>query len=211
MRRALCSFSEFLVRNRTAIRDALQYGRPLNGFSAIRLPHPAMEISTTSGVLRVIVHPAKSWLIILLELVGLAVVATFIHNSWAQAPNVLRGTMVFALASGTAGLIFQFSGTEIIEIDTNRISLAKDVHGWERKREYELKECRELEWMEGSEGRSQGLQFKIGWRTITFGKDLTENQAIQILTALQQTLPSAAQQLCSYPGGKEHFITLGLS
>ena len=46
--------------------------------TAMRLPHPAMEISTTSGVLRVIVHPAKSWLIILLELVGLAVVATLI-------------------------------------------------------------------------------------------------------------------------------------
>ena len=65
--------------------------------------------------------------------------------------------------------------------------------------------------MEGSEDTSQSLQFKNGWRTITFGKDLTENQAIQILTELQKALPNVAQLLCSYPEGKKHFLTLGLS
>jgi hypothetical protein len=89
--------------------------------------------------------------------------------------------------------------------------ICKDIRGWEQMREYEIKECRELEWMEPLEGTPQRLQFKIGWRTITVGKSLTENQAIQIFTALQQTLPNVAQKLCSYPEGKKHFITLGLS
>jgi len=65
--------------------------------------------------------------------------------------------------------------------------------------------------MECSEDTPEQLQFKIGWRTIAFGKSLTENQAIQILTALQQALPNVAHELCSYPEGKKNFITLGLS
>lgn len=89
--------------------------------------------------------------------------------------------------------------------------LTKDIHGWERKREYEIKECRELEWVEGREDKSERLQFKNGWRTITFGHNLKESQAIRILTALQRTLPNVAQQLCSHPGGKKHFITMGLN
>jgi hypothetical protein len=123
----------------------------------------------------------------------------------------LQAGFVIALVSGILGLIFQFSGSEILEIDTNKITLSKVVHGWERKREYEIKQCRELEWMEGGEDTSRRLQFKIDWRAIAFCENITENQAIQILTALQQTLPSVAQQLCSYPEGKKHFLTLGLS
>jgi hypothetical protein len=167
-----------------------------------------MEISASSGMLRVTVRPARSWLIILLELAALATFAAVAYGNWGMLPNIFRGAMIFALVSSVAGLIFQSSGTATIEIDEYRISLSKEISGWERKREYELKECRELEWMEGTRNRSQGLQFKTGWRTVTCGKDLTENQAIQILTTLQQTVPSAAQQLCSYPAGKEHFITL---
>lgn len=108
-------------------------------------------------------------------------------------------------------LIFQFSGTEIIEIDSKKIVLRRELHGWERTREYEIKECRELEWMEGSEDTPERLQFKVGWRTVTLGKSLTDNQALQVFAALQNTLPDVAQQLCAYPEGKKHLITLGLS
>jgi hypothetical protein len=162
-------------------------------------------------VLRVTIHPARSWLVILLELAALTNFAAATYGNWTRMSLVLRDVLILGLVSGMAGLIFQFSGTEIIEFDSNKITLRKEVHGWERKREYEIKECRELEWMEGSKNTPQRLQFKIGWRTITLGKNLTENQTIQILAVLQQTLPNVAQQLCSYPEGKKHFITLGLS
>lgn len=172
---------------------------------------PTIEISTSSGILRLAVRPSRSWLLIVLELLALIVFAVVVYEKWAIMSYAFRGIFIFAVASGAMGLIFQLSGIEIIEVDTNKITLRKDIHGWERKREYEVKECRELEWMEGTEDKSQRLQFKTGWRTVTFGKNLTENQAIQILTALQQSLPNVAQQLCSYPEGKKHFITLGLS
>ena len=179
----------------------------------MRLPKtdPTVEISTSSGTLRVTVYPGRSWPLALLELSVLAGVIVATYRNWATMSRMLRGAFIFALVSGVAGLIFQFSGTETIEIDSNRITLCKDIHGWERKREYQTKECRELEWMEGSGDTSQRLQFKNAWRTITFGKDLTEDQAIQILTALQKALPEVAQRLCSYPEGKKHFLTLGLS
>ena len=169
---------------------------------------PTIEISTSSGILRVTVHPARSWLAVFLELAVLTGFAAVTYENWSRVSYAFRGVFIFALVSG---LIFQFLVTEIIEIDSRKITIRKDIHGRERIREYEVKECRELEWMEPSEGTPQRLQFKIGWRTITLGKSLTENQAIQIFTALQQTLPNVAQQLCSYKEGKKHFITLGLS
>jgi hypothetical protein len=122
-----------------------------------------------------------------------------------------RGVFISTLASAVAGLFFQFSGTETIEIDSTKIAIGKDIHGWERKREYGLNECRELEWAEGTEDTPQRLRFKIDLRTVSVANNLTENQAIEILTALQQALPNVAQQLCSYPEGEKHFITLGLS
>jgi hypothetical protein len=91
------------------------------------------------------------------------------------------------------------------------VQIRKEIHGWERNREYSIKECRELECVQGSKDTPQGLQFKTGWRTVRVGENLSENQAIEILTALQQSVPEAAQQLCSYPDGKKHFITLGLT
>lgn len=172
---------------------------------------PAIEISNSSGVLRVTIYPARSWPIALLEFVVLAAAAAVIFGKWASMPFEFRAVFVIGLLSGAAGLIFQISGTEVIEIDSNKMTLRKEVHGWERKREYEVRLCRELQWMERSEHSPQRLQFKIGWRTITVGRGLTENQAIQILTALQQALPKLAEQLCSYPEGKKHFSTLGLS
>lgn len=48
---------------------------------------------------------------------------------------------------------------------------------------------------------------KVG-RWPKFGNGLTEGNATEILSALHRTLPDVAQK---YPGGREHFITLGLN
>jgi hypothetical protein len=125
--------------------------------------------------------------------------------------QLFRVLFVSGTLSGAAALVFQLSGTEIIEISSDKLTVRKEIHGWERKREYSTKECRELQWMQGAEDTPQSLQFKNGWRTVTLGENLSENQAIEILTALQQSVPEAAEQLCSYPDGKKHIITLGLS
>lgn len=107
-------------------------------------------------------------------------------------------------------LWYQLFGEEIIEFDSQKLTVRKGVHGWERKREYQIEECRELEWESDSEGNPAALKCRVGWRSITFGKYLSEDNAHEILTALQRNLPDVAQKICAYPGGKEHFLTLGL-
>jgi len=119
-------------------------------------------------------------------------------NTGREFHHVPRRFSAFVIVSSAAGLIFRWSGVEVIKINADKITLCKGVHGWERKREYEVIKCGELEWREGGRGTPSQLQFKADQRTIVFGENLTENQAIQILTALQQILPSVAQQLCSY-------------
>ncbi len=171
---------------------------------------PTIEISTSSGMLRVAVHPARSWSFIALEVGILTLCAFLAYENWVKASPLLRVIFALALSSSAVGLTFQWAAVEHIEIDSNKITLCKDLRGWERKREHKINECRELEWVEGSEDSPQGFHCKLGWRSVVFATGITEAQSIQILKALQQTLPSVAQQLCSYPEGKEHFITLGL-
>jgi hypothetical protein len=172
---------------------------------------PTIDISTSSGMLRVTVHPSRSWLVVICESVAILSFGILTYRYWGSMSQLFRVLFVSGTLSGAAALIFQLSGTEIIEISSEKLTVRKEIHGWERKRDYRIKECRELEWMQGAEDTPQSLQFKTGWGTVTLGENLSENQAIEILTALQQSVPEAAQQLCSYPDGKKHFITLGLS
>ena len=147
---------------------------------------------------------------VLLEITAFVGAFIFVYRTWASMSPLFRLLLVIGVVSSAAGLMFQFFGTEIIEIDSRKLTIIKEIHGWERTRAYPLNECRELEWMEGAKGVPEGLRCKVGWRTIIFGRNITENQAAQILTALNHTVPGAAQQLCSYPEDKTHFITLGL-
>ena len=139
------------------------------------------------------------------------IIGIMTYRNWGSMSQLFRVLFISGTLSGAAALMFQLSGTEIIEISSEKLTVRKGIHGWERKREYSIKECRELQWMQGAEDTPQSLQFKNAWRTVTLGENLSEDQAIEILTALQQSVPEAAQQLCSYPDGKKHFITLGLS
>jgi hypothetical protein len=172
---------------------------------------PIIEISTSSGILRVTVHPSRSWLLALFESGVILTFGIMTYRNWGSMSQLFRVLFVSGILSGTAALVFQLSGTEIIEISSDKLTVRKEIHGWERKRDYGIKECRELQWIQGAEDTPQSLQFKNGWRTVTLGENLSENQAIEILAALQQSVPEAAQQLCSYADGKKHFITLGLS
>jgi hypothetical protein len=173
---------------------------------------PTIDISTSSGMLRVTVHPSRSWLVVICESVAILIFGIITYRYWGSMSQLFRVLFVSGTLSGAAALIFQLSGTEIIEIGSEKLTVRKEIHGWERKREYSIKECRELEWMQDAEDTPQSLQFKTGrWGRVTLGESLSENQAIEILTALQKSVPEAAQQLCSYPDDKKHFITLGLS
>jgi hypothetical protein len=171
---------------------------------------PTIEVSTSPGIVRVVIHPARSWPLFLLQSAILAI-AFALDERWGRIWYALRIFLLLAFVSNVLRFIFQFLGTEIVEMNATKITLRKEILGWYRIREFEVEECRELEWTNGSEDEDQSMQFKVGRKMITFAHGLTEDQSLPIFGALQDTLPSVAQQLCSYPEKESHFITLGLS
>lgn len=125
-------------------------------------------------------------------------------------PILFRGIFIWGVIGALLTLIYQLSGTQLIEFDQLRITTCKEVHGWERKKEYKVEDCTEFQWDEGAEGQRQGLKCKVGWKTVMICEGLSEDETTAILVALQKYLPDVAQRICSQPSDKEHFLTLGL-
>ena len=172
---------------------------------------PKIEIVASSGMLSVTVRPRPHWAMALATLGADLLFASFLYDRWSVLPMPARVIWIWALVSTVLALVYQFSSEETIEIDAKKLTIRKGLHGWERTREYEIEACSELEWEQGREGSSPGLRCKVGWRPIRFGRPISGDEASEILSALQRVLPEVAQKICAYPGGKEHFITLGLN
>lgn len=100
---------------------------------------PSIGISTSSGMLRVTIRPGRTWPFLLLEIGGLIIFAALAYQSWARMSQEFRSVFILAVLAGAVGLMFQLSGIEIMEVNASKIMLTKDIHGWERKREYEIK------------------------------------------------------------------------
>jgi len=169
-----------------------------------------IEIVASSGILRVTVPPRRSWLLIVAAIATDVVFVAMTYSGWSQMPLWLRLFIIWVTVSSVLGLIYELSMTQIIEFDALRLTICRDIHGWERKSEYRIEDCSELEWLPAARGRPAGLKCKVGWRTVMLGKDISEDESVEVLTALQSSLPGVAQKLCSYPNSKDHFITLGL-
>jgi hypothetical protein len=167
-------------------------------------------IVSSSGMLRVTIPPRRSWLLILLEIAVFLVGAIWVYGLWARMSLLLQALFIWALLSASIALIYQLSVTQVIEFDSQRMMVCREVHGWDRRKEYKIEECSELEWSEGSEHQPAALKCKVGWRTVRVCEDVSEDESVEILTALQRSLPEVAQRVCSYPTFKEHFLTLGL-
>ena len=173
----------------------------------------AIDIVAASGTLRVCVTPKPAVLAMVIEAVVVVLAAGMFLRSWASMTTWGHVLVVWGFASAIGAWFYQLSGSETIEVDSRKLSLTKQIFGWNRTREYEVSECHELEWRKPkSEGDACALRCKIGWRTIRFGKYVSENEAIEILTALQANLPEVADQLLSTrDSAKEHFTTLKLN
>jgi hypothetical protein len=169
-----------------------------------------IEISTSSGMLIVRIHPRIHWLPGLAMLAGDVLFAMFLYRFWTFIPWFVRIIYVLILVSTVPTWIYELAGEEILEFDSQKLTVRRGIHGWERKQEYRISECSDLEWHRGRKGNSS-LGCKAGRSTVHFGKKLSENDANKILTALQQTLPDVAQKICSYPTHHGPFLTLGLN
>jgi hypothetical protein len=174
-------------------------------------PQCKVEMLSASGILRVTITPQFNvWVVV--ELVGFI---AFFAILWKQSPNFYRENPVFwtlFLLALLRGFWYQVSGSEEIEFSQQRLLLHKDRPLWPLNREYPLAECSGLQTLEPSEDNSDTLSCRVGTTRVTFGANLSSEQADSIIIELQRALPDAADQLLSSPQvfGK-HFTTLNLS
>jgi hypothetical protein len=169
-----------------------------------------IAIVASSGIVGVTIPPTRSWFLILAALAGDVAFAAITYSSWATTSLWIRLIFIWAIVGGALALVYQLAVTQIIAFDSLRLTIGKEFNGWERKHEYQVADCSDLEWVSAAKGRPAGLQCKAGWRTVIVGKDLSEEEAAEVLAALQISLPGVAQKLCSNPNSKDHFIALGL-
>lgn len=175
-------------------------------------PEADVEISARSGMLRVTVHPKTHWLLMLVQVAVIAFFSLYLYRGWTGISLLFRGLLLWAVACAVTAWFYQLSGSELIEIDSQKMTIRKNILGWERTSEYPLEDCSELEWREPREDDYYGLQCKVGWKTVRFGEYVSEARAIEILTVLQRQLPEIADKMLKGPdSSKKHFTTLGLS
>src|SRR5881394_368264 len=156
----------------------------------------AIEVAALSGTLRVTVAPKPAWILLLVEGGGILIFSFYAFRGWASMPLWNRALLIWIVAGAVVAWFYQLSGSEVVEFDAQKLSISKNILWWTRTSEYLLDRCRELEWHDAtSEGDSSRLQCKVGWRTVKFAKYTSEDEATEILTALQKNLPEVATQL----------------
>jgi hypothetical protein len=56
------------------------------------------------------------------------------YKNWTDLTILLRVVYSWAAVAGVLGLVYKFSGKEIVEFDARKLTVCKDIHGWERKK-----------------------------------------------------------------------------
>ena len=169
-----------------------------------------VEVVLLSGVLRVTVRPSPNWLFLLLEAGIIAAFAVLTFR--AKAMSLPERILSIGVVIGAIGAWFEqlFGFSEVIEFDSGHLRIRKETFGWERTREYPLEQCSDLA-LQDESGDPHGLQCRLGrWRTIEFGDHLSQRQAIEVLSALENGLPEIAQRVLPSEDITRHFTKLDL-
>jgi hypothetical protein len=179
----------------------------------------AVEVSATSGMLRVTVHPKTHWFLMLFEAAGIVFFGLFIFRGWTAMSLWFRCLLLWGVASALLAWFYQLSGAEIIEFDAQKSLSAKTSSAGIG--------CRNTRWTiavslnGGNKAKATitecnaklvGELLSLGNTCQKFGEYMSEDDAIEVLTALQNYLPDVARKLgASRADGKKHFTTLDLS
>jgi hypothetical protein len=119
-----------------------------------------IDIVSSSGMLRVVLPPRRSWFLILLEIVLTSVGVIWVYTLWARLSGLYHLLFLWGIATAFLVLIYQISVSQTIEFDSQRITVRKEFRGLERKKEYRVEDCSELEWQESSEGQPAALRYE---------------------------------------------------
>jgi hypothetical protein len=169
-----------------------------------------IEISESSGTLSITVTPRPHWIEVLLACGLLIGSGALLRRDWASDTNLERAYFLAVFVMVAGGFAIYLSTKQVIEIDSRKIKVRKDLRGWESARGYFLSDSSQLEWFKGAEHEPSGLRCRVGTTPVMLAKWITEDESLEILTALQRAIPEAAEQLCKQPGGRKHFTTLAI-
>ena len=174
-------------------------------------PEPEVDIACVSGAVRATIRPRPNWFNLLIEAAIVLFFGSDLTQDWHRSSLWYRGVMIWAVIAGILGWLYEFSGSEIINIDAQQITLEKDILFWRRIRQYPTAECSQFE-VRYHQGRGdvRRLQFKKGWRTIRFGGYMTEQQGAELIKVLYDNLSDVARKL-GPSSDSAHFTTLKLS
>jgi hypothetical protein len=128
-----------------------------------------VEMTATSGVVRVAIDPRPGWGLLCVEAFLIVVFDGALLRFWAGLSLLYRGLFLWGTISAVIAWFYQLSGSEIIEFDSYKISIRTTTLGWERTGEYAIADCSQLESRSLTEDDRRALQFKTGWRTVRFG------------------------------------------
>jgi hypothetical protein len=170
---------------------------------------PKVGMNFVSDTLRVTVKSSK-WIPLLVGVGVPAGILSIFLPHWNDLSAFVRGGLILGLLADAAGLIYKLLGTEVGEFNEQHLTIYREIHGWERRREYPMKECREMQWDEGSEGVPQGVICRVGSKWIRFGADISEQQANRIFLGLQERLPGVCASVFSFTEEKDSLLQLGL-
>jgi hypothetical protein len=174
---------------------------------------PNVEMNFGSGILRVKIRSSPRLLVLFVGVgVPVGILAIFLPH-WHGFSLLVRGAVVLGLIGHFGTFIFRLFGKEVIEFSQSSIVVCKEVRGWERRHEYPIPECHEMQWDEGqgAEGDPQRVKFRAGRKWVRFGAEISEKQANDIFVALQNNLPAAAALVFSSPEEKSSVLKLGLN
>jgi hypothetical protein len=169
---------------------------------------PTVSVVANSGVLRVTVHPRPERTVALVIMGVDLLAASLLYELWSSTPFIIRAIWLWALVYSTATVVRQYYGDEVIEFDARKLTIRKGIYGWERGRECRIEACSELGWERGWRNGPPSLTCNVDSRPIRFGYQVSEADANQIFSSLQQALPEVAQTICARRDGKEHAMSL---
>ena len=137
------------VTSRIPQQKTIPCGYQTRGIGTSEMVGTRIGIISSSGMLRVTIPPRRSWLLILLEIAVSLVVVIWVYGSWTKMSLLFHVLFIWGIVTAFLALIYQLSVTQVVEFDSQRITVCKEIRGWERKKEYRVEDCSELEWSEG--------------------------------------------------------------
>jgi hypothetical protein len=156
----------------------------------------AMEIVNAFGVLRATIDYKYPLTLLLFEVLGLTGVTFY---GWERLFLTMpggRGPIYVAVftALNLVALGYQLTASQTIELNDRQLVISRTNLGWQRTSAYALEKCSHLEWRKYW-GKPGSFRCKVGWRTISFAKYLSDEQANRLIAELRNSLPDVARRL----------------